>query len=95
MHTHTHTHTHTHVHTHQIKKLDVGEGGAPELSEDQLASLDKQAVEYEITMLEERLKQLTPNMAAIEEYRRKVRLNLVPRPPAQTLSHRLFSTAVR
>ena len=54
----------------------MGEGGVPDLSEEQLASLDKQAVEYEITLLEERLKQLTPNMAAIEEYRRKVRLLL-------------------
>ena len=34
--------------------------------------MDKQTVEYEITVLEERLKQMTPNMAAIEEYKRKV-----------------------
>ena len=38
----------------------------------ELEAVDKQAVEYEITMLEERLKQMTPNMAAIDEYRRKV-----------------------
>lgn len=44
-----------------------------ELSEDQLAGVDKKAVEYGITMLEEQLKQMTPNMAAIEEYRKKVR----------------------
>ena len=43
-----------------------------ELTEEQLEALDKKAVEYEITMLEERLKQMTPNMAAIEEYKRKV-----------------------
>ncbi len=44
----------------------------PELSAEELDCLDKQAVEYEITMLEEKLNQMTPNMAAIEEYRRKV-----------------------
>ena len=30
-------------------------------------------MQYEITMIEERMKQMTPNMAAIEEYKRKVR----------------------
>ena len=57
----------------EIKKLDLGDGGGVEIEEAELEAVDKQAVEYEITMLEERLKQMTPNMAAIEEYRRKVR----------------------
>ena len=35
-------------------------------------AVDKKAVESRITMLEEQLSQMTPNMAAIEEYRRKV-----------------------
>ena len=56
----------------EIKKLDLGEGGGVEIEGVELEAMDKQAVEYEITMLEERLKQMTPNMAAIEEYRRKV-----------------------
>ncbi len=56
----------------QIKKLNFGDGDAPVVSEEELADLDKQTVEYEITVLEERLKQMTPNMAAIEEYKRKV-----------------------
>ena len=56
----------------EIKKLDLGEGGEVEIEGEELEAVDKQAVEYEITMLEERLKQMTPNMAAIEEYRRKV-----------------------
>ena len=56
----------------EIKKLDLGEGGGVEIEGAELEAMDKQAVEYEITMLEERLKQMTPNMAAIEEYRRKV-----------------------
>ncbi len=42
------------------------------MGDEELAGLDKQTVEYEITVLEERLKQMTPNMAAIEEYKRKV-----------------------
>ena len=56
----------------EIKKLDLGEEGGAEMDEAELEAVDKQAVEYEITMLEERLKQMTPNMAAIEEYKRKV-----------------------
>lgn len=56
----------------EIKKLDLGEGGGATMEEAELEAVDKQAVEYEITMLEERLKQMTPNMAAIEEYKRKV-----------------------
>ncbi len=56
----------------EIKKLDLGEGGGVEIEGAELETVDKQAVEYEITMLEERLKQMTPNMAAIDEYRRKV-----------------------
>lgn len=59
----------------EIKKLDLGEGGGVEIGEAELEVLDKQTVEYEITMLEERLKQMTPNMAAIEEYKRKVGQN--------------------
>ena len=56
----------------EIKKLDLGEEGGAEMDEAELEAIDKQAVEYEITMLEERLKQMTPNMAAIDEYKRKV-----------------------
>lgn len=61
----------------EIKHLDLGEEGAPEVSDKELASMDKQTVEYEITVLEERLKQMTPNMAAIEEYKRKDELHQV------------------
>jgi len=45
---------------------------APQLSETDLSAMDKQTAEYEITVLEEQLKQMSPNMAAIEEYKRKV-----------------------
>ena len=68
----------------EIKKLDLGERGGAEMGEGELTAIDKQGVEYEITMLEERLKQMTPNMAAIEEYKRKVHLK----------THRTFLTAV-
>ena len=56
----------------EIKKLDLGEGGGAQMEEAELEAFDKQAIEYEITMLEERLKQMTPNMAAIDDYKRKV-----------------------
>ena len=59
----------------EIKKLDLGEEGGAKMEEAELEAVDKQAVEYEITMLEERLKQMTPNMAAIEDYKRKVSQN--------------------
>ena len=55
----------------QMRKLGLGEE-MKELGEAELEALDKKTVEYEITVLEEQLKQMTPNMAAIEEYRRKV-----------------------
>ena len=54
-----------------MRKLGVGDE-VKELGEAELEALDKKTVEYEITVLEEQLKQMTPNMAAIEEYRRKV-----------------------
>ena len=44
----------------------------PEMTEEELDKINKQEMEYQITMLEERLKQMSPNMAAIEEYRKKV-----------------------
>ena len=55
----------------QMRKLGLDEE-MKELGEAELEALDKKTVEYEITVLEEQLKQMTPNMAAIEEYRRKV-----------------------
>ena len=47
----------------------------PQLSEEDLSSLETKDVEYQITMLEETLKQMSPNMAAIEEFKIKVRVN--------------------
>ncbi len=44
----------------------------PEMTGEELDKINKQEIEYQITMLEERLKQMSPNMAAIEEYRKKV-----------------------
>ena len=68
----THTHNCTYMHTYtQMRKLGLGDE-VKELGEAELEALDKKTVEYEITVLEEQLKQMTPNMAAIEEYRRKV-----------------------
>ncbi len=44
-------------------------------------------MEYEITVLEERLKQMTPNMAAIEEYKRKVCVYTTPHTHTHTTPH--------
>ncbi|XP_031567027.1 structural maintenance of chromosomes protein 4-like [Actinia tenebrosa] len=43
----------------------------PTLTNEELTNIDKQAIMYEITVLEEKLNQLKPNMAAIAEYRKK------------------------
>lgn len=44
----------------------------PELAPEELQSLNKQEVQYGITLQEEKLSQMKPNMAAIAEYRKKV-----------------------
>jgi len=41
------------------------------LPRDELEGIDKETVMYEITVLEEKLKQMKPNMAAIAEYQKK------------------------
>ena len=41
-------------------------------------NLNKTDIEYHITMLEEKLKQMSPNMAAIDEYHKKVGHFLIP-----------------
>ena len=38
-----------------------------------LTGVDKEDIQYEITVLEEKLAKMKPNMAAIAEYRKKVR----------------------
>ena len=83
----------------QVSRLEVGEEGGPQLSPEQLQALDKKATEYEITLMEETLKQMTPNMAAIAEYKEKVTLCVwagqwsphTPPPPPPG-SSALFST---
>lgn len=65
-----------------LHKIDVegeGEGAREEetmqlteLSSEELQTLNKEDTQYQITVMEERLEQLSPNMAAIEAYRKKV-----------------------
>lgn len=43
------------------------------IATEQLTGINKEEVQYEITVLEEKLAQMKPNMAAIAEYRKKVR----------------------
>lgn len=54
-----------------MKKLDVSEEDAPKLSEDDLKAVDRETFQSEIAALDERLAHMTPNMAAIKEYKRK------------------------
>ena len=53
-----------------IDGKEVGE--LSEVSPEALRDIDKEGVQYEITVLEEKLAQMKPNMAAIAEYRKKV-----------------------
>ena len=43
----------------------------PAMEDEDLLALDRRELELEIAGLAEKLEQMTPNMAAIEEYRRK------------------------
>ena len=56
-----------------------GEGESQQLSTlspEALQALKKEDTQYQITVMEERLEQLSPNMAAIEAYRKKVSAHL-------------------
>ncbi|XP_069103456.1 structural maintenance of chromosomes protein 4-like [Argopecten irradians] len=53
-----------------------GDTELPTIAEEELAVIDKEATQYEITVLEEKLAHMKPNMAAIAEYRKKETLYL-------------------
>lgn len=63
-----------HLQLSPISGQEVGEITA--IPDEELAELDKEAIQYEITVLEEKLAQMKPNMAAIAEYRKKEELYL-------------------
>ena len=44
----------------------------PTIPREELENTDKEAISYEITVCEEKLNSMKPNMAAIAEYRKKV-----------------------
>ena len=46
----------------------------PEYSAEDLAAVDTEDVQYEITVDEEQIAKMTPNLAAIEQYKKKVSL---------------------
>ncbi len=54
----------------QIDRQTVEE--MPEVPAEELHALSKEDTQYGITVLEEKLTQMKPNMAAIAEYRKKV-----------------------
>jgi len=56
-----------------LAPVDGKEGGEiPTIPSEELTTIDKENTQYEITVLEEKLAQMKPNMAAIAEYRKKV-----------------------
>ena len=55
---------------HKLEGQETSE--LPDLDKHTLRSLNKEDTQYEITVLEEKLAQMKPNMAAIAEYRKKV-----------------------
>ena len=58
----------------ELTKIDGEETEElPICTEEELAELSKDEIQYKITVLEEELSQMKPNMAAIAEYRKKVR----------------------
>ena len=62
----------------QIKHLQLAAIDGQEIGEissipnEELKEIDKEGIQYEITVLEEKLAQMKPNMTAIAEYRKKV-----------------------
>ncbi|KAG1714925.1 Structural maintenance of chromosomes protein 4 [Nymphon striatum] len=67
--------------TNQTKKLTLHdiEGKKEELAEldeEKLTEIDKEGLEYEITVLEEKIQNMKPSMAAIQEYKKKEELYL-------------------
>lgn len=54
----------------QLKKLDLDKD-TPSPSKEELVGVSKETLQCEIAALEENLEGMTPNMAAIEEYKRK------------------------
>jgi structural maintenance of chromosome 4 len=53
------------------KRAKMQQEGLGDLAEDEIDELDQNELQCAVTMLEEKLKQLKPNMAAIREYRKK------------------------
>jgi len=47
---------------------------------EELQAIVKEDTQYEITVLEEKLAQMKPNMAAIAEYRKKVQIRFLSSP---------------
>ena len=53
-----------------IDGQEIGEISS--IPNEELKEIDKEGIQYEITVLEEKLAQMKPNMTAIAEYRKKV-----------------------
>ena len=70
------------LHDFQVSKLslhvqeDMGDtpSALATLTEEQLSNINTKDTQFAITVLEEQLAQMKPNMAAIAEYRKKVTL---------------------
>ena len=61
----------------QLTPIDGQEvGEITSIPDEELAEIDHDEIKFQITVLEEKLTQMKPNMAAIAEYRKKVKLVL-------------------
>ena len=67
----------------ELKKLDLQEvpgeevSPLPELSEEEILSINMEELNYEITAIDENLAKSKPNMAAIAEYKKKEEVQLI------------------
>ena len=57
---------------HHLEDQEERNATLATLSEEQLANINTKDTQFAITVLEEQLAQMKPNMAAIAEYRKKV-----------------------
>lgn len=62
----------------ELHKVDgLAEAQLKPLTPEELAEVDTDDTQYQITLLEEKNQKLNPNMAAIQEYKRKVLVYLI------------------
>ena len=82
----------------ELKKLDLQEvpgeevSPLPELSEEEILSINMEELIYEIAGIDENLAKSKPNMAAIAEYKKKEEVQLISHSQLNFISQLYFST---